>query len=388
MISHRIKLFNLFGFEIHIDKSWILLALFIVWSLSAGYFPMRIVGYPLSTYWAMGITGAIGLFLSIILHEACHSLVARKYGLPMKGITLFFFGGIAEMGEEPKNPKTELLMALAGPACSIALSCFFFLIFLIVNALTWSIPLREVTSYLAFINLALAIFNMLPAFPLDGGRVLRSILWSQNQDIQRSTRTASHIGNAFGYVLMGFAILNLFSGNLITAVWWFLLGMFLKGAANLSYQQVLVRKMLSGEPVRRFMSPHPVVVSPSVSLDDLVDHYIYRYHHKIFPVVEDERLVGCIRIEQIREIPREQWGHKTVGDIAKPFSDENTIHAREDTVGALSRMNQTGNSRLLVTEKDKLVGVITLKDILNFLSLKLDLEGYESEKIASSFLCP
>lgn len=377
MFTKRFKLFSLFGFEIRIDSSWIFLAFLIVWTLASGYFPLSVRNLSPGDYWIMGISGAIGLFLSIILHEMCHSLVARKYGIPMKGITLFIFGGIAEMHEEPKNAKTEFLMAAAGPLCSVGLSVLFFAVYFLGINSNWPVSVNAVIYYLSFINLALAAFNMLPAFPLDGGRILRALLWYRKKDIKKATRIASKIGSAFGYIFIALGILSLLGGNFLGAIWWVLIGMFLNNIAGLSYQQVLTREVLAGEPVSRLMNPEPIGVPPSITLDDFVQNYVYRFHHKMFPVIEGEKLVGCISTGQIRDIPRDQWKEKIIGEVLKKCSMENTVNPNTDAIKALARMNQTGNTRLLVIDKDRLLGTITLKDILQFLSVKLDLEGYE-----------
>jgi Zn-dependent protease len=374
MFGKRIKLFKILGFEVGIDLSWIILAFLIAWSLSVGLFPFQFKGLSTETYWLMGIIGAVGLFLSIIFHELSHSLVARRYGIPMKGITLFIFGGVAEMSDEPTSPKAEFMMAVVGPISSIAIGLICYGVYTLGKEGGWTQPITGVVGYLAMINGLLAGFNLIPAFPLDGGRLLRSILWGIKGNIRWATRVASSIGSGFGILLIVLAVFQLFRGNFIGAMWWFLIGMFLRGAAKSSYQQLMVRNALEGEPVRRFMSDDPVTVSPSLSVKDLVEDYIYRYHFKMFPVVDDGRLVGCVSTKDVKEVPREQWGRKMIGELAANCSVDNTIAPDTDAVKALALMNRTGASRLMVTEGDRLVGVITLKDLLTFLSLRMELE--------------
>jgi Zn-dependent protease len=188
MFGKRIRLFKLFGFEVRIDWSWIILAILVAWSLSVGFFPFRFRNLSTETYWLMGIVGALGLFFSIIFHEMSHSLVARRYGMPMKGITLFIFGGVAEMGEEPSSAKTELMMALAGPISSIVMALVFYGISLLGRQGEWPQPVIGVIQYLSYINGLLAGFNLIPAFPLDGGRILRSILWGWKSNLRWATR--------------------------------------------------------------------------------------------------------------------------------------------------------------------------------------------------------
>ncbi len=375
MFGKRISLFKLLGFEVRIDLSWIVIAILVTWSLSVGLFPSYYKGLTAEDYWGMGIAGALGLFLSIILHELSHSIVARRYGLPMKGITLFIFGGVAEMSEEPPSPKAEFMMAIAGPVSSIMIGLLFYGFQLLGTGAGWPKAVNGVLAYLFSINLLLAAFNLLPAFPLDGGRLLRSILWATRKNLRWATRVSSSIGNLFGILLIILGVFHVLRGDFISGMWWFLIGMFLQGAARGSYQQLLTRKALEGEPVRRFMEPNPVSVPPSITLETLVEDYIYKHHYKMLPVVDAGRLVGCVTTKNVKETPRGEWNHKMVGEIAIPCGPGNTIGPGEDAVKAIATMNQTGASRLMVTENGRLVGILALKDMLTFLSLKVELEG-------------
>ena len=201
----------------------------------------------------MGVAGAVGLFLSIVFHEFWHSVIARHFGLPMKGITLFIFGGVAEMEDEPPNAKTELLMAIAGPISSVVLGGLFLAVSWGGVAAHWPQPVWGVLQYLGWLNIILAVFNMIPAFPLDGGRVFRSILWAVKGDLRWSTRIAAAFGSGMGMLLIVLGLFAFVTGSLITGVWYFLIGMFIRGAAQMSYRQVLIRNALGGEPVSHFM---------------------------------------------------------------------------------------------------------------------------------------
>jgi len=374
MFENRLKLFTLLGFEVRIDLSWIVIAVLVVWSLSTGLFPLQYANLSTQTYWLMGGIGAMGLFLSIIIHEFAHSLVARKYGMPMKGITLFIFGGVAEMKDEPSNPKDEFLMAIVGPLSSIALGILFYMVYTAGVQNEWSEPVNGVSQYLAFINILLAIFNLLPAFPLDGGRVLRSILWYFKGNLRWATRIASAIGSSFGILLVVYGFWRMFNANLIGGMWMILIGIFLQNAAKTSYQQLLVRKALEGEPVKRFMKSDPVTVSPSASIEQLVEDYIYRHHFKIFPVVDSEKLLGCVFMDQVKEVPKEMRRERTVSELMRPCSKETTIDPQTDAMQLLTMINQTGSTRFMVVEEGRLVGVISSTDLLNLLSLKAELE--------------
>ncbi|HNU70771.1 MAG TPA: site-2 protease family protein [Thermodesulfobacteriota bacterium] len=374
MFGRRLKVFTLFGFDVHIDLSWIFLAFLIAWSLSVGFFPLQIKDLSARTYWIMGIVGALGLFISIIVHEMTHSLVARRFGMPMKGITLFVFGGVAEMNEEPPNAKAEFTMAIVGPLSSFGIALIFWGLSFAGRG-TWSPPITAVVRYLAMINMILGIFNLLPAFPLDGGRVLRSILWKAKNNIQWATRISSQIGSGFAVVLIVVGFFSLLGGNVIGGMWWALIGMFLYGAARNSYQRLLTLRALEGESLERFINRNPVTVPPGISLEDLVEEYVYKYNFKMFPVQQNGTLMGCITTAQIKEVPREMWPSSSVGQMATPCSKDNTIEPNVDATKALARMSQTNQSRLMVVEDGRLAGIVSLKDMLRFLSMKLELEG-------------
>jgi len=241
--------------------------------------------------------------------------------------------------------------------------------------MAWPGPVNGVLQYLMVINFILAGFNLLPAFPLDGGRVLRSILWSIKGNLRWSTRIASGFGSAIGIFMMVFGFLSFITGNFIGGIWYFLIGMFIRQASQMSYSQLLMRNVLAGEEIRRFMKTEPVSVSPSLTVEQLVNDYLYKYHYKMFPVSDGDGLIGCVGSKQVKVLPREQWSRHAVRDIVAPCSDENTISPQADAMQALSLMNRTGNSRLMVVEGNRLVGVVTLKDMLKFLALKIDLEA-------------
>jgi Zn-dependent protease/CBS domain-containing protein len=383
MFGRAIPLFKLMGFEVRLDASWIILAFLITWSLAVGYFPSTDPGLSKEDYWWMAAVAALALFGSIVIHEFAHSVVARRNGLPMKGITLFVFGGVAEMGGEPQAAGVEFWMAIAGPLTSVFIGAVAYAIYR-GTAGVWPVPVTGVLHYLGWINWMLAAFNLIPAFPLDGGRVLRSALWHYQRDLGRATRIASNIGQIFGAMLMALGVVELFFGGFVSAVWWFILGMFLRNAAQQSYQQMMIQGALKDEPVSRFMNTHPVTVPPNISVEDLVQDYVYRFHHKMFPVVTDSsHLAGCISTEEVKEIPREEWRQHSVQELMRPCSVDNTISADTNAVSALTKMQQTGRSRLLVVDRDRLLAIVALRDLLDFLKLKLDVEGTPDVRLQS-----
>ena len=373
MFTRRFTLFRLFGFEVRLDLTWFLLAFLVTWSLAQGLFPYLTPGLAEATYWWMGVAGAAGLLFSIVFHELSHALVARRYDLPIHGITLFIFGGVAEMQQEPQTAKSEFYMALAGPIASFLLAFVFYQIYLATAAETPT-AVSAIMYYLGFINLILAVFNLVPGFPLDGGRMLRAALWGWKGDFRWATRVAAAIGSGFGLALVFLGVFAFVTGNFIGGMWWFLIGLFLRAAAGMSYQQLLVRDAIRGEPVRRFMNPNPITVPPGVSVRSLVENYIYRYHYKMYPVVDGGRVTGLVSTEQVKAVPPERWDTQTVAQAMEPCTRDNTIGPETDALDAWQQMSRTGKSRLLVMKDGRLVGILSLRDVMRFLSLKFDLE--------------
>ena len=369
------RLFRIFGFDVKLNLTWLLLGLLITWTLAAGLFPQDYPGLAVGTYWWMGVAGAIGILFSIVFHELSHSLVARRFGLPMGGITLFIFGGVAEMKEEPVDPRVEFLMAVAGPVASLVLALLFLLLERFAAAMGWPTPLVGVGHYLAFVNLLLAVFNLLPAFPLDGGRMLRAALWYWRKDLVGATQTASRIGSGFGLALMFFGALAFVQGQFIGGMWWLLIGAFLRSAAMSSYRQLMISEMLRDKPVRDFMQAQPVTVGPETSVQTFVDDYVYAHHFKMFPVLEDGQLLGCITTRDIKQLPRDRWPSTRVGDLTAPSSAANTVSPDQAAGSLIAEMSRPGaNSRYMVVDGGRLVGVISLRDLKAYIALKLELE--------------
>lgn len=378
MFGKAIPIFKIFGFEVKLDASWIVIAALVTWSLAAGVFPAMYPGLPRATFWRMGVFGALGFFCSIVIHELCHALVASRYGLTIKGITLFIFGGVAELGDEPRRPGAEFWVAIAGPICSILLG---FLYFFMMRLARWqgSPEAAVVLAYLAWVNWLLAGFNLVPAFPLDGGRMLRAAIWKWNGDFTRATRIASTIGSAFGISLMAFGILELLSGRLVGAVWYFLIGSFLRGASQSSYEYVVLRSLLAGEPVSRFMRRDPVRLTPEMTLRQLVEDFVYRYDVKYFPVVSDsDELIGCVSAADIKKVPRHEWDRHSVAELIQPCTEANSITPETDALKALSKIRETGGRGLFVTDHRHLLAVISPRDLINFLAAKLEMEGQQA----------
>ena len=374
MFGKRIRLFTLFGFTVSIDVTWFFLFALVAWSLGAGLFPAWYGELSGTTHAAMGLAGALGLFVSVVWHELCHSLVARRFGIPMEGITLFLFGGVAEMHDDPPSPTAEFLMAVAGPISSVVLAAIAFGASHGAGLLGAPASVTGVLVWLAIINVVLAVFNLAPGFPLDGGRALRAALWSYKGDLRWATRIASNIGGGFGLLLMVLGFVNLVGGNLLGGLWWILIGMFVRQASNQGYRQLVVRELLEGEPVRRFMTRDPVTVAPSTTLAHFVEDYLYRTHHKLYAVVEDGRVTGRIHIRDVKPYPRDGWEDHTVGEAAHDLDDATTIAPDADATAALARMRRGETGRLIVVEDGQAVGMLTLRDLMTFLSMKMELD--------------
>jgi Zn-dependent protease len=383
MFGKQLRLFRLFGFQVKVDLSWLIIFVLVSSSLAAGVFPQQYEGLSQATYWVMGIIAALGLFAAVVVHEFSHSLVARMGGMEMRGITLFIFGGVAEMDDEPPSAKTEFFMAIAGPIASLLIGLACLGLWQAGQVAGWPVAVNGVLLWLGLINLVVMVFNLLPAFPLDGGRVLRAAIWGITGNLRRATRVASSIGAAFGIILIFFGIIRVFATEQwLGGLWMGLLGLFLYGAAQQSYRQLIVRRILEDEPISRLMEPDVRSVSPSTTLQQFVDDYVYRHHHKMFPVTDETKdpsgsnghLLGCMTTRQLHEVPREEWPKRRVEEVLQPCDANNTIDADADAIEVMERMRKSGSSRLLVTHNGRLRGIITHRDLMQMISLKLELE--------------
>lgn len=372
MFSHRVRLFGLFGIDIRVDASWLLLAVLVWWTLTSAIFPQFTPGLAAGTYWWMGVVGAAGLFASIIFHEMAHALVARHYGIAIRGITLFIFGGVAEMETEPKSPRSELLMALAGPIASLVLAAGLWALAAPAAAAT---AVAGVLRYLALVNFVLALFNLVPAFPLDGGRVLRAALWASRGDILWASRIAAAAGNIFGILLIVLGVLGIVRGDFVGGMWRFLIGMFLRGAAESSYEQTVARHTFGSTAIADVMTPDPIGVPPEASVAEFVENYVYRHHHHVFPVVRQGVLVGQVGTRQAASLDRARWPATAIAGIMLPIAAEDRIAAGADALDALGRMQRSARSRLFVVAGERLVGVVTLRDLMELLSARLELDA-------------
>lgn len=368
MFANSKKVFSLWGFDIKIDPSWALIAALVTWSLSQQYFPQSLPGLSPQSYIVMAVTAMLSFFGSLLLHELGHSLVARRYGINIKGITLFIFGGVAELESEPHSARAEFWIALAGPVTSFMLASGFWLLAQ-ASLLIGSPALTEVLSYLAFINMILALFNLVPAFPLDGGRVLRAWLWNRSGDILAATETAAKSGGVFASFLMFVGVLSLFQGGLVTGLWYLMIGLFILASARASYQSQLAQLVFHRRTVAALMTKAPITVSPDMTVTDLVNDVMLGQRISFVPVVEDDVLLGHIDPHLLAGIDRENWADTRVGDVFAGLKDTATIGPDLPVQDLLARIGETGQRKFLVVSDHTLLGVITLSDLTSYLRL-------------------
>jgi len=368
------------GIPIRIHPSWFLVFVFLTWSLATGYLPEALPGLSESRYWGMGSVAALLLFLSVLLHELGHSYVAQRYRIPIGQITLFIFGGVAQMRKEPPSPKAEFLIAIAGPAVSFALgACCFGLV-----VAAESLPLPSggkgfivLGGLLGIVNVQLGLFNLIPGFPLDGGRALRAGLWAWGNNFHRATSQAALIGLGFGVLLVGLGAALLggaISGTLDQATasnggWLMFIGAFLFGAAWNTRRQVALRIALSSTTIRDVMIRAVVTVPSHLDLRTVVDEFFVAFGYGGFPVADEGQIIGLIVVEDVQAVPQGLWSWRTVRDVMRPASPELFIPPEWSIIQAMERMVHTGWDRLVVREQGQTVGLITRSAVAQFLQL-------------------
>lgn len=357
------------GIPLKLHFSWFVVFGLITWALATQYFPQVAPELPQVTNWLRGAVAALLLFISVIIHELSHSFVARHYKLPIVDITLFIFGGVAQMKKEPSEPKVELYMALAGPFSSYILALLFFLFYKVIGAYP---GLKAISFYLFQINLILGTFNLIPGFPMDGGRLLRALLWKRSGDYLSATRKASKTGQHIALFFIFFGIFSLFAGYL-GSIWFLLIGWFLYTAAQSTYQQATVKGILSGVKVRDVMVTDVVSVSSDTPVSKLVDDYFLKYGFNGFPVVEGERVVGVVSLKEIKGLPKDKWPYTKTADVMQPFDRSSMASEDEGVSVTLERMLQENRGRLVVIRDGRLAGLITRSGITRYLQIKSEL---------------
>lgn len=369
---------TLLGIRFYLDYTWFLIAGLLVWLLST-QFGQTMPDYPPAMHYVMGSVTAFLFFLSILLHELGHSVVSQRCGIPVPRITLLFIGGIAEISREPDTARSELKIALGGPVVTAILIVLYAGIWVILNALGF-MPGARIFFWLAVVNTVLLVFNAVPGYPLDGGRVLRALIWQKTGNLRRATYIASRVGIGFSWFLMGVGVLELFFLGAPTGFVTLFIGLFLKGAADSGYLQTLYTEVLHGVRVAEIMTRNPVSVPANEPLNLTVDDYFFANHHVALPVCNDENLfLGFLRLDQLKTVPRERWPYTSAVDVlTNEDVKAETISDDEPANKAMQRLLRTTESRLAVLDRsDQLVGIVTRHDILQFIRIHTELEPDE-----------
>lgn len=373
--GNGIRVGRIGGIQITVDYSWFIIFALFVFLLAGTYLPTLVP--RVSTGWYIGVAVITSLlfFSSVLFHELSHSLVARRNGIPINKITLFLFGGMAQMEDEPNTPWDEFKMAIAGPAASLLLGFVFLGLAAASRVVAELSPTMALIYYalfyLGFINFVLAIFNLLPGFPMDGGRVFRAALWRITGNLRRATYIASITGQTFGWVfiLLGVGSLIFPPLRAFASIWLALIGWFLVSAARSSYQQVVMRDTLSHVPITEVMNTDIEAVDPNISVERLVTDYFLRESAATLPVEENGRLLGMVSVDDVRAVPRERWASTLVREILPPVTAEQELHPNNDAWDAANRMAQTERDRVIVTEDGHVEGVVTRGAIVRWLQM-------------------
>ncbi|MFC1981786.1 site-2 protease family protein [Chloroflexota bacterium] len=366
-----IRLGRIAGIEIGVHYSWIFIFTLVVWSLAQGFFPQTYPGWDTAIYWTTGILAATLLFVSVLLHELAHSLVARSRGMPVHSITLFIFGGMSNIEREAEKPKVEFAMAIVGPLTSLALAGVFWGVSqTIENEMS---PLAALLGYLTLINIILGIFNLLPGFPLDGGRILRSVLWSTTGDLIKATNIAAMVGRFLGWALIALGVFQMFAGNFMGGLWLAFIGWFISSAADASRREVTLRERLSGAPVRDVMYASPETVDSTTTVAEVVWDIFRQRHRHAVPIRQNNHLVGIVTITDIKELPQDKWAETPVAEIMtrEPLY---SVAPEDDLNLAMGIIARHDINQVLVISQGQLVGILSRADIISHLHLSQELE--------------
>lgn len=367
--TDRIQIARVSGIPIYLHFSWLVIFGLIVWTLSTGYFPAQYPDLPASSYWAKGLVASLLFFVSILLHELGHALVARRYGLQTRSITLFIFGGVAHLEKDPKDGRAEFWMAAAGPAVSLALAGIFYTL---ANLPFVGGSGAAVGKYLALINLVVALFNLVPAFPMDGGRLLRGALWGFVGKA-RATRIASGAGTLFAFFLIFAGVFNLLGGNSLGGVWYILIGWFIKDASGASYQQVRLDEALRGLTVRDAMVEAVATVPASSSVAEAARDYFMRTGYGSYPVTRGDDVVGLLCLKDVLRLSPEEREATSVQGAMRPLTEAIVTDVDVPLAAAIASVAQAGTGRLLVMHEGRLLGLLTLDGVMRLLRVREEL---------------
>jgi Zn-dependent protease/predicted transcriptional regulator len=370
-VESSFKLGRIAGIEIGVHYTWLFAFALVAWSLAEGFFPSNYRGWDTSTYWLVGVVSALALFGSVLIHELSHSFVALARGQGVHSITLFIFGGVSNIKGEADEPKDEFLVAVVGPLASFGLAGLFWLVDQAL-ALGNSVP-GAILSYLSFVNLILGAFNLLPGFPLDGGRVLRSIVWAVTNSLQRATQVASVVGQGIGFLMIFWGVSQMFGGHFFNGLWTAFIGWFLNGAAESVRREQVVKENLRGVRVAELMDNQPGMTAPDLSIHEFVFEHVLRQGRRALLVAQGERLLGIVSITDAKKVPQEQWVSTPVGEIMTP-APLKTVSPGADMNNALQLLVDGTLNQLPVVDNGQLVGMLSRADLLRFLQLREELD--------------
>lgn len=364
MFRHTIPIGRVLGIPIDLDYSWFLIAALITWMLAANYYPSEFKGGTSAEYWLMGAVTAVLFFGSIVVHELAHSWVALRYKIPVQRITLFVFGGVSQIAGEPPSASAEFLIAVVGPLTSFALAAIFFLL---EQALVSVPPALAIAKYLALINGLLGVFNLIPGFPLDGGRVFRAIVWGVNKNFRRATLIAASTGRFFGFLFIVWGVWQALRGNVANGLWIAFIGWFLESAAGAQVQQQMVQGLLGGHKVSEAMGSESTHISEDTSLQKLIDEQVLSHGRHCFLVDRGAHVIGLLTLQNIKEIPRSSWPTTTAAQAMIPIEKLNRIDPKAELWTAMEKMGRDGINEMPVMLGNNLVGLLSTGDIVKYL---------------------
>ncbi len=364
MALPNVPLGRIMGIPINLDYSWFLIFGLLTWMLAGSYYPNEFKGWHPLLYWVTGAATAILLFASVLLHELGHSFVALRFKISVRSITLFIFGGVAQIGSEPLSARAEFLIAIAGPIVSLALAVLFTVL---QPALAAIEPLWGVAKYLAYINFALVLFNLIPGFPLDGGRVFRAFVWAVTKNMRQATLIAANVGRFFGFVFIFIGIWRMFAGDFGGGLWIAFIGWFLDNAASAQVHQVVFQGLLAGHSASQAMSTHCVTVPADLTLQQLVDEHVLGTGRRCFLVNRGTDTVGLMTLHRIKEVPRSDWGNTTAAQVMLPLEELKSIGPATALWSALQLMDRDGVNQLPVMTGSQVVGMLSREDVVTYL---------------------
>jgi Zn-dependent protease/CBS domain-containing protein len=375
MNRSAIKLGRIFGIPIGLDFSWFLIFGLLTWSLATSYFPTEFKNWPVVEYWTVGAVTTVLMFGSVLLHEIGHSVVALRYKIPVRSITLFIFGGVAQIGAEPPSPIAEFWIAIAGPVTSFALALFFGLLQPLAGVFA---PVLALTKYLAYINGTLALFNLIPGFPLDGGRVFRAIVWGSTHSLRRATLIAANLGRFIAYLFIILGVWQMVTGNFGNGLWIAFIGLFLESAAASQVRQQTIDDLLAGHCVSDAMRRDYTVVSPGDTVEKLINEHILGSSRRSLVVEQNGRVVGLLTLHEIKKVQRSDWPTTTAGQTMIPVEQLKRIRPDTELVTAMKEMDQDGVNQLPVMVDDQIQGVLGRDNVIGLLRI---LGEFKSKKI-------